>query len=112
MPFEVVVVGNAGVDTNVYLQGQEIDFNEESNFTENIDYLGQAGGYASRGYNRLGKRTAYIGYVGDDHYGRFVRQTASKDGIDTTGLFIDPAGTARGVNLVTPDGRRKNFYNG
>lgn len=34
------------------------------------------------------------------------------DGIDLTGLGIDPAGTARSVNLVGVDGSRINFYDG
>jgi hypothetical protein len=49
-PSDVVVVGNAGVDTNIYLAGTEIDFTIKANFPENIDYVGQAGGYTSRGY--------------------------------------------------------------
>jgi sugar/nucleoside kinase (ribokinase family) len=110
--FDVVVIGNVGIDTNVYLHGADIDFDVEANFTENLDYLGQAGGYASRGYARLGKRTAFVGHVGDDHHGRFIREEFARDEIDTTALFIDPAGTARSVNFMYHDGRRKNFYDG
>jgi sugar/nucleoside kinase (ribokinase family) len=110
--FEVVVVGNVGIDTNVYLHGGDIDFRVESNFTENVDYVGQAGGYASRGFAQLGKRTAFIGYVGDDYSGRFIREEFIRDGIDTAALFIDPAGTSRSINFMYQDGRRKNFYDG
>lgn len=110
--FEVVVVGNVGIDTNVYLPGADIDFEVESNFTENLDYVGQAGGYAGRGYAQLGRRTAFIGYVGDDYQGEFIRQEFAHDGIDATALFIDPAGTGRSVNFMYRDGRRKNFYDG
>ena len=110
--FEVVVVGNVGIDTNVYVPGGDIDFTVESNFTENLDYLGQAGGYSSRGYAQLGRKTAFIGYVGDDYQGRFIRREFARDGIDTTALFIDPAGTSRSINFMYQDGRRKNFYDG
>jgi sugar/nucleoside kinase (ribokinase family) len=110
--FEVVVVGNTGIDTNVYLPGADIDFGVESNFTENLDYVGQAGGYSSRGYAQLGRKTAFIGYVGDDYQGRFIRQEFGRDGIDTTALFVDPAGTSRSINFMYQDGRRKNFYDG
>src|SRR5512144_1882 len=109
---DVVVVGNVGIDTNVYLPGSDIDFTVEANFTENLDYIGQAGGYASRGYAQLGKKTAFIGYVGDDYSGRFIREEFHRDGIDTTALFIDPQGTSRSVNFMYRDGRRKNFYDG
>lgn len=111
-PFDVVVVGSVGIDTNVYPYSGDIDFSVEANFTENIDYIGQAGGYASRGYNRLGKRTAFIGHVGNDHSGKYIAETLSKDGIDISGMFIDPMGTARSVNFMYGDGRRKNFYDG
>ncbi len=112
--FDVVVIGNVGIDTNVYPYGNTplIDTNVESNFTENIDYVGQAGGYASLGYARLGQRTAFIGYVGDDFSGRFIRETLTQDGIDITALFIDPMGTSRSINFMDQDGRRKNFYDG
>lgn len=111
-PFDVVVIGNAGVDTNVYLYGEDVDWSVEANFTQNIDYLGQAGGYASRGYAALGRRTAFIGALGDDHNGRFVREGLEREGIDTSGIFLDPQGTARSVNVMYRDGRRKNFYDG
>jgi sugar/nucleoside kinase (ribokinase family) len=109
---DVVVVGNVGVDTNVYVSGDRINWLVESNFTENLDCVGQAGGYSSRGFAQLGLRTAFLGYVGDDYNGCFVREELEHDGVDTKGLQIDPAGTNRSVNLVSPDGGRKNFYDG
>lgn len=112
MPAEVIVIGNVGIDTNVYLYDGDIDFAVESNFTQNIDYVGQAGGYTSRGYAALGCSTAFIGHVGDDHHSRFVRDTLNNDGIDTRALFTDPDGTSRSVNFMYRDGRRKNFYDG
>ncbi len=110
--FDVAVVGNVGIDTNVYFQQADVDFSREANFTENLDYVGQAGGYASRGYVQLGKRTAFIGYVGDDFNGRFIREELARDGVDQSTLFIDPAGTSRSINFMYRDGRRKNFYDG
>jgi sugar/nucleoside kinase (ribokinase family) len=110
--FEVTVIGNIGIDTNIYFFGPDIDFKVEANFTENIDYVGQAGGYASRGYAQLGKRTAFIGYVGDDFSGCFIREELARDGVDTRALWFDPQGTSRSVNFMYRDGRRKNFYDG
>jgi sugar/nucleoside kinase (ribokinase family) len=110
--FEVVVIGNVGIDTNVYLPAAEIDFSVEANFTQNLDYVGQAGGYAARGYAQLGRATAFIGYTGDDFGGRFIREELARDGVDTTALFIDPQGSGRSINFMYPDGRRKNFYDG
>ena len=111
-PPEVVVVGNAGVDTNVYLYGADVDWSVEANFSQNIDYVGQAGGYAARGYAALGRRVGVIGHVGDDSAGQLVRAAFARDGVDTRGLWVDPAGTQRSVNIMYRDGRRKNFYDG
>ncbi len=110
--FDVAVIGNAGVDTNIYLYGKEIDFSVEANFTQNLDCVGQAGGYSARGYAALGKRTAFIGALGEDYHGDYIRATFARDGIDLRLAFTDPQGTARSVNIVYPDGRRKNFYDG
>lgn len=108
---EAVVAGCIGVDTNVYLSGADIDFSVESNFSRNIDCLGQAGGYSALGFASLGRRTAFIGAVGRDWHGEFVRQQLTRAGIEAL-LFEDPLGTHRSVNFMYRDGRRKNFYDG
>ena len=108
---DVTIVGNVGIDTNVYFYGDP-NFEVESNYTTNIDCLGQAGGYSARGFAQLGYRTAFIGYVGDDFSGDFIRQEFERDSINMDGLFIDPTGTGRSVNFMYSDGRRKNFYDG
>ncbi len=112
LSLDVAVIGNVGIDTNVYAYGKDIDFTKEGSFTENLDYVGQAGGYASRGFAQLQRKTAFIGYVGDDYSGRFIREEFARDGIDMTALFIDPTGTSRSINFMYADGRRKNFYDG
>lgn len=109
---DVAVIGNIGIDTNVYFQNGNINFDVETNFTEDIDYVGQAGGYTSRGFSKLGYKTAFIGYIGDDFSGKFILDELHKDDINTDGIFIDPAGTSRSVNLMYQNGKRKNFYDG
>ena len=39
---------------------------------------------------RLGAKTAFIGRVGLDGYGDFLRRTLEENGVDTTGLSVDP----------------------
>ncbi len=109
---DVAVIGNAGIDTNVYPFSGDIDFSVESNFTRNIDNIGQAGGYAALGFSKMDWRTSYIGYVGDDFSGRYILERFKSLGIDVRGVFIDPQGTARSINFMYADGRRKNFYDG
>lgn len=110
--FDAVVIGAIGIDTNVYLYADEVDFSVEANFSRNRDYIGQAGGYSSRLFRSLGWETAYTGYVGDDFQGNHIRDELRKDGIDVSTLFADPAGTKRSINFMYRDGRRKNFYDG
>jgi sugar/nucleoside kinase (ribokinase family) len=108
---DAVVAGCIGVDTNVYLYGADIDFTVEANFTQNIDCVGQAGGYSSLGFARLGRRTAFLGTVGRDWQGEHIRRELERAGVQAL-LFEDPLGTHRSVNFMYRDGRRKNFYDG
>lgn len=108
---DVVVLGSIGIDTNIYLYGNEVDFEVECNFSQNMDYIGQAGGYCSRGFQSLGKKTGFIGYIGEDHNGEFIKTELEKDRIQTL-YFNDPLGTKRSVNFMYKDGRRKNFFDG
>lgn len=40
--------------------------------------------------NRLGRKTAFIGKVGNDVYGRQLQKVVTDAGIDTSALFFDP----------------------
>ncbi|MCG8572049.1 MAG: carbohydrate kinase family protein [Spirochaetes bacterium] len=109
--YDVIILGAVGIDTNVYLYGQEIDFSVECNFSQNRDYIGQAGGFTARGFAQLGYQTGFIGYIGQDYHGNLIQDQFEKDGIKTL-FFIDPEGTKRSINFMYPDGRRKNFFDG
>lgn len=39
---------------------------------------------------RLGRKTAFLGKVGDDMHGAFLKETLEQAGIDTRGLVVDP----------------------
>jgi acarbose 7IV-phosphotransferase len=108
---DAVVAGCIGIDTNIYLYGHDIDWTVEANFTQNLDHVGQAGGYSSRLFVSLGCQTAFVGSVGRDPMGDLIRRELAGDGIEAL-LFDDPLGTHRSVNVMYADGRRKNFYDG
>lgn len=108
---EVVVIGNPGVDTSVFLPPAS-DSGHETRFVETVDSLGHSGGYSVRAYSRLGRRVALIGQVGEDYHARMIRKTLIADGVNCDALFSDPAGTLRSVNLISPDGQRRGFYDG
>src|SRR5262249_39717581 len=40
---------------------------------------------------RLGLRTAFVGMVGDDVFGRFMRDALADRGVDTSGIVVDPS---------------------
>ncbi len=108
--FDVSVIGGIGYDTNCYLYSDKIDFSIEVNFTSNKDCIGGAGGYSSISFTNLGLKTAFIGFIGKDQYGKQIEAELNEHNIDTSCLFTDPHGTKRSVNIVYNDGRRKNFY--
>lgn len=109
--YDICVVGAIGVDTNCYLYNHNIDFINEANFTENIDGVGQAGGYCARLSKALGNRTYFFGFIGDDWQGELIRQRFVEERIEHR-FFLDKKGTKRSVNIVSKDGSRKNFYDG
>ena len=112
MGFDVVVVGAAGVDTLVYLPVGEPDWARDSTMVDTVDTVGQAGAFSARGVARLGWRTGFIGAFGDDWAAAMVRSAFAVDGVTIAAEVLDPAGTARSVNLMTADGRRRAFYDG
>lgn len=57
--------------------------------------------------SRLGKRTAFIGKVGDDLHGRFLARVLEDNGIDGRGLrFSGTAYTTLAFVALAPDGQR------
>ena len=60
----------------------------------------------------LGNRTAFIGKVGDDFFGRMLKERVEKQGIDTRGLFLDNEvhTTLAFVNKLTNGDRDFSFY--
>ena len=62
--------------------------------------------------NKLGRRTAFIGKVGNDVYGRQLIDTVQSAGIDTSALLVDPeVHTTLAVVHTFPNGDRDfSFY--
>lgn len=62
--------------------------------------------------NKLGKRTAFLGKVGNDQFGRLLRETIGGVGIDTSNLLTDrEVNTTLAFVHTFPDGDREfSFY--
>jgi sugar/nucleoside kinase (ribokinase family) len=55
---------------------------------------------------RLGIETAFVGVVGDDEAGAFVREGLEREGIDVSGIIVDGSRTPQSAILVGPNGER------
>jgi len=93
-----------------------IDFTENS-FSENGNPLleanpGGAPGNVLAILSSLGKKTAFIGKVGADNFGRMLKKIASEIGIDTSGIIETPdIPTTLAFVHTLPDGDREfSFY--
>lgn len=82
---DVICLGRAAVD----LYGQQIGSRLEdmSSFAK---YLGGSAANTAYGAARLGLKSAMLTRVGDEHMGRFVRETLALQGVDVTRVKTDP----------------------
>ncbi len=82
---DVVTVGRSSVD----LYGAQIGGRLEDMATFH-KYIGGSPTNIACGAARLGLRSGLITRVGDEHMGRFIRETLSAEGVDVRGVVTDP----------------------
>jgi ribokinase len=103
--FDVVVVGSANLDLVATLDHLPKP-------GETIVALGYAEHAGGKGVNqavacaRMGARTAFVGCVGNDDAGMFLRGVLENEGIDTTMLSVVDMPTGRA--FINVDGRGEN----
>jgi 5-dehydro-2-deoxygluconokinase len=85
-PFDFIAVGRAAVD----LYGEQIGSRLED-MASFAKYLGGCPANISVGAARLGLKPAMLTRVGDEHMGRFVRETLAAEGVDVSHVRTDPA---------------------
>jgi 5-dehydro-2-deoxygluconokinase len=83
--FDVVCMGRAAVD----LYGDQIGgrLEDMQSFSK---YLGGSPANTAVGVARLGLKPAMLTRVGDEHNGRFVRETLAAEGVDVSQVRTDP----------------------
>ena len=82
---DVITIGRASVD----LYGQQIG----SRLEDAASFAKSVGGCPANiaiGAARLGLRSAVITRVGDEAFGRFIREQLTREGVDVTGVATDP----------------------
>jgi len=84
-PLDLIGVGRAAVD----LYGEQIGGRLED-MQSFAKYLGGSPANTCVGASRLGLHTAMLTRVGDEHNGRFVRETLAAAGVDVSHVRTDP----------------------
>jgi sugar/nucleoside kinase (ribokinase family) len=103
---KVVVVGDTNVDLAIRLPDRSRPSADLSQSVPQIAAGGSAGNTALA-LARLGVPTAFVGAVGDDGYGRWLKAHLEREGLDTSALRVLPAPlTPMVIALIYPDGER------
>ena len=82
---DLITLGRAGID----LYGEQIGGRLED-MASFAKYVGGSPTNTAVGGARLGLRTGLITRVGHDHFGRFLIEELAREGVDTTGMIVDP----------------------
>jgi len=110
---EVVAIGNANVDIIMYVD--KVPAEDEA--VEAYDTIISAGGSASNyavALSRLNVKSGFIGRIGNDSFGEFIRKEFEKERVDISHLKVDDKyPTGKVFIIVTRDGiRRMIAYRG
>jgi ribokinase len=102
---DVIVVGD--VNPDILVPNAEPRFGQEEVLVESIALtIGGSAGIMAAGSARLGLRTAIVGVVGDDVFGRFMLDELAGRGVDVSACRIDAARpTGATVILARPTDR-------
>jgi len=103
---QVVVVGDANVDMVIHLPDRTSD---RVDLRDSVPQLhgGGTGANAAAALARLGVSVMMVGAVGDDGYGRWVRDDLRREGVDVAGLSsVREAFTTMVMALIEPNGER------
>jgi 5-dehydro-2-deoxygluconokinase len=83
---DFICLGRAAVDLYGLERGARLE--DAQHFAK---YLGGSSGNVAVGLSRLGLKVAMLTRVGDEHMGRFVRETLAAEGVDVAAVKTDPA---------------------
>ncbi|MCA9919327.1 MAG: carbohydrate kinase family protein [Anaerolineales bacterium] len=103
---QVLVIGDANVDIVINLPNRTAGTPDLTNSVPRL-YGGGSAANVAVALARLGVAVTMVGAVGDDGYGRWVRDDLSHEGVDATGICaIHDAFTPMVMAMVEPDGER------
>jgi sugar/nucleoside kinase (ribokinase family) len=103
---DLLILGDANPD--LVLTGDvEPAFGQRERLLDGANLtVGGSGAIVACGAARLGLRVAFCGAVGDDLFGRFMRDELDRRGVDVKGLVVEPdRSTGLTVVFARPDDR-------
>jgi 5-dehydro-2-deoxygluconokinase len=83
---DIITIGRSCVD----LYGEQVGGRLED-MQSFAKYVGGSPTNTAVGLARLGLKPGLLTRVGDDHFGRFVREQLAREGVDVRGVKTDPA---------------------
>src|ERR1700712_1310726 len=106
-PFDVLAIGRSGVD--VYPLQTGVGLEDVESFGK---FLGGSAANVAVAAARLGRRTALVSGVGDDPFGRFVRQELVRLGVDDSSVIVstDHPTPVTFCEIFPPDSFPLYFY--
>jgi len=105
--FDLVVVGDCNAD--LLISGGDVTpvFGQQERLVDAANLtIGGSGGIFAAGAARLGLRVAMAGVLGDDIFGRFMRESLGERGIDLSAVRTHPKlPTGLSIHLLRDDDR-------
>jgi sugar/nucleoside kinase (ribokinase family) len=97
---DLLVLGDCNPDLVLHGGSVEPAYGQAERVVESADLtIGGSGAIAACGAARLGLRTAIVGVLGDDEFGRFMVRALRERGVETAGLVVD-TGARTGVSVI------------
>src|SRR5581483_10446404 len=84
-PLDLICFGRAAADLYAEQLGARLE--DVASFSK---YIGGCAANIAVGTARQGLKSSMLTRVGDDHMGRFVRETLAREGVDTSHVSTDP----------------------
>jgi len=104
----VVTVGDANPDI-IFTGLTNMPRAEQDTLATGLEVvLGGQTATISRAMARLGLEVTFVGRVGDDYYGRWAAEQLGADGVNTSGMVLDP-GLRTGATAVLSTGAERAF---
>src|SRR5712691_2249293 len=101
---DLLVVGDCNPDLVLVGDGVEPRFGQSENFVDAATLtIGGSCSITACAAARLGLRTAFVGVVGDDVFGKYMLTALAERGVDVSGCVVEP-GRPTGLSVVLSKG--------